>query len=836
MSSSDCMSSSEFINFKKILPIVKMDSNQDAMVLLIYLVSMLHLTTAELEWAVHVKGGREAADKLAQKHDLLNLGEIIPETDYYLLKTRDNSRRKRSIRDLSDILKNESDVDWSEFQAPKERVKRVPLSNQILGEGIIGPRLEWDPLDPAIKDSMDSSTSTRDSRDPERDARDPDRDARDPERDARDPIYASNDPFYKFERRLVENLLPRRLMSEVNDPGWEQMWYLNRRDSLTMNVQGAWNLGVTGLGVAVTILDDGIEKDHPDLIRNYDPLSSTDINDGDSDPNPRYDFSDSNRHGTRCAGQVAATPNNSLCAIGIAFNAQIGGIRMLDGQVSDAVEARSLSFNPDHIHIYSASWGPNDDGKTVDGPGKLATRAFQQGIFRGRDGLGSIFVWASGNGGRYKDNCNCDGYATSIFTITVSSTSEGGSIPWYSEPCSATIATTYSSGTATEKQIVTTDLHHKCTTKHTGTSASAPMAAAIIALTLEANPSLTWRDVQHIMVRTARPGNLQAPDWKLNGVGRKVSHNYGYGLMDAEAMVRLSRRWITTPAQGSCEVVSPYYYKVIQPMSFITIELDVLSCPGVRFLEHVVSPIHVTAGRKRGDLRIYLMSPSKTRSTLLHNRPSDFSSSGFTNWPFMTTHSWGESPLGKWTLEIHNDAYSSWVSESKFFRWSLKLYGTRTDPNSDKIEDHEEWYDEREEVEETDWKLNVVREAPLESTTTPVSTTTTSTKTTTTSSKTTSTTTTTGSTTTKSGFRTRGCISNTLECTKNVSDCRMFEHRKVAGIFCHCIPGTCIGVAFSRNQFGDYNLQCNVDSTPRLSNPPPPFYCQFIPFFQGKKR
>ena len=61
---------------------------------------------------------------------------------------------------------------------------------------------------------MDSSTSTRDSRDPERDARDPDRDARDPERDARDPIYASNDPFYKFERRLVENLLPRRVRNQ----------------------------------------------------------------------------------------------------------------------------------------------------------------------------------------------------------------------------------------------------------------------------------------------------------------------------------------------------------------------------------------------------------------------------------------------------------------------------------------------------------------------------------------------------------------------------------------------------------------------------------------------
>ena len=50
---------------------------------------------------------------------------------------------------------------------------------------------------------------------------------------------------------------------------------------------------------------------------------------------------------------MAASPNNSLCVVGIAFNAQIGGIRMLDGQVSDAVEARSLSYNPDHIDIYS---------------------------------------------------------------------------------------------------------------------------------------------------------------------------------------------------------------------------------------------------------------------------------------------------------------------------------------------------------------------------------------------------------------------------------------------------------------------------------------------------
>ena len=83
--------------------------------------------------------------------------------------------------------------------------------------------------------------------------------------------------------------------------------------------------------------------------------------------------------GTRCAGEFAATANNSNCAVGIAYKAGIGGVRMLDGDVTDAVEARSLSLNNQHIDIYSASWGPDDDGKTVDGPGRLATRAFLQG-------------------------------------------------------------------------------------------------------------------------------------------------------------------------------------------------------------------------------------------------------------------------------------------------------------------------------------------------------------------------------------------------------------------------------------------------------------------------
>lgn len=74
-------------------------------------------------------------------------------------------------------------------------------------------------------------------------------------------------------------------------------------------------------------------------------------------------------------------------------------------------------------------------------------------LVQGRNGKGSIFVWASGNGGREHDNCNCDGYTNSIWTLSISSATERGEVPWYSEMCSSTLAATYSSGAISEKQV-----------------------------------------------------------------------------------------------------------------------------------------------------------------------------------------------------------------------------------------------------------------------------------------------------------------------------------------------------------------------------------------------
>ncbi|XP_078690611.1 furin-like protease kpc-1 isoform X3 [Branchiostoma floridae x Branchiostoma belcheri] len=476
-------------------------------------------------------------------------------------------------------------------------------------------------------------------------------------------------------RRRVKRDLRQKRTIEFSDPEWSAMWYLHNPNNLDMNVIPAWEKGYTGQGVVVTILDDGIERDHPDLERNYDPDASYDVNGNDPDPMPRYNPSNENRHGTRCAGEVSAVANNDVCGVGIAYNSHIGGVRMLDGDVTDAVEAKSIGLRPQHIDVYSASWGPDDDGRTVDGPASLAKKAFEDGIREGRGGKGSIFVWASGNGGRDEDSCNCDGYTNSIYTMSVSSASERGNIPWYLEKCSSTLATTYSSGSGAERQIVSTDLRHRCTESHTGTSASAPLAAAIVALTLEANPNLTWRDLQHIVVRTARPDNLNADDFTTNAAGYKVSHAFGFGLMDAGAMVNLAERWQNVPTQRVCSLSAMNRQTSIPASNRLVLHKTTDGCKGtdkeVTQLEHVQARLTITAMR-RGELQIYLTSPSGTRSTLLDHRSRDDSTSGFNGWEFMTTHTWDENPEGTWTLEINNmDRHAGMLKE-----WTLVLRGT----------------------------------------------------------------------------------------------------------------------------------------------------------------
>lgn len=482
---------------------------------------------------------------------------------------------------------------------------------------------------------------------------------------------------------------------QFNDPDWDQEWYLKdtrggntELPKLDLNVIPVWNQNITGYGVKITVLDDGLEYNHTDISNNYDPLASSDLNDNDDDPFPRYDPTDENKHGTRCAGEIAMSANNKYCGVGVAYNSKIGGVRMLDGTVTDELEGDAIAFNHKYIDIYSASWGPNDDGKTVEGPGELAKKAFVKGITEGRGGKGVIYVWASGNGGHLHDNCDCDGYTGSIYTISISSASQQQQTPWYAEKCASTMATTYSSGTYNDQRIASADLHNRCTQHHTGTSAAAPLAAGIAALVLEVNPNLTWRDMQHIVTWTAEYSSLKDNQgWMQNGAGFWVNSAFGFGLMNAARMVEVAnpRTWRAVPEKFICKVITSSNSRMpinLNSNQEITIDITSHGCDGqaneVNYLEHVEIELNMDYS-KRGDLSIDITSAMGTKTILLSERPMDLSGEGFKNWTFMSVHNWGEDPRGTWKMNIRDKTGedNSGVIKSV----NLILHGTRDMPD-----------------------------------------------------------------------------------------------------------------------------------------------------------
>ena len=627
---------------------------------LIYLIFKFSTATAnkslEIVLRLEQNTTKEFLNELLHKYNL-NFKRILFDDFYIFEYDASRVRNKRSLTRTNGIfltIKREPRIKWLEIQTNLIRVKRS--IDFGYGQVLEGSRPD------EIEDEFIWNPSTN-----------------------RDLMYGRD----KYKSILPE-ISPDRIQTEsncedsvvnVNDPEWRNQWYMNDgcAQGRFLNITFAWRMGFTGKNVIVSVIDDGIEKDNIEIRDNYDPNASFDLNSYDSDPQPRYDKTNENKHGTRCAGEISGTVNNTNCGVGVAYNSRIGGIRLLDGKITDRLEAEALTYNINYIDIFSASWGPLDDGKTFDGPGVLSRKAFQNGVNYGRNGKGTIYVWAAGNGGRFMDNCNCDGYTSSIYTITIGGVTQTFQMPIYSEKCSATLASTFSSGHGYESAIITSDLHDGCTKRHTGTSASAPIGAGIIALALEANSNLTWRDIQYLIMHTSDPFNLKANDWQKNGVDKYFSHNFGFGLMNAGKMVELALKWSSVEEQLKCEASYLRLNELLDiklikknSLNIFTLKIDSSRLCNLNYLEHVVSVITLESG-VRGKLKINLISPSKTKSSLLEFRENDLNMHGFKSWPFMSVHYWGETLIGEWQLEIIND------SDLNVFmkEWYLKFYGVK---------------------------------------------------------------------------------------------------------------------------------------------------------------
>jgi subtilisin-like proprotein convertase family protein len=505
-------------------------------------------------------------------------------------------------------------------------------------------------------------------------------------------------------------------MAIPTDPLFARQWYLGNEDGFDLNVQRAWN-DYTGAGVRVAVIDDGFDYTHPDLAPNYDMTRDYDFSIGGL-AFDAFGVADQ-AHGTAVAGIIAAD-DNGTGAVGVAFDASLVGYRVSNsisdawlGNIRDAITWAAVTADADVVNI---SQGISNAIKSVFGAGGYTASLFTeietavgQAVTSGRDGLGTIIVKTAGNSrndgtdpNTIPDNydVNADPWAQDTRQVVVAAVDQDGTVSSYSSHGApilvsafgsrGTIVTTDRMGDAGYNTSDDSNLNESggrdaapsdpnFTFQFNGTSAAAPMVSGVVALMLEANPNLGWRDVQNILAYSARQvgspidgvttDGIERMPWSWNGAhnwnggGLHFSNDYGYGLVDATAAVRLAETWLVmdaaqTSANEVVARVDGLDRAVTIPDGNTTGSVFTLTQTSGVEVERVTLDLEFYAD-KISDLEVYLTSPSGTRSELIRdivegNVPASNDFKG--RWTFESQAFRGESNLGTWTVTIVDDA------------------------------------------------------------------------------------------------------------------------------------------------------------------------------------
>ena len=487
-------------------------------------------------------------------------------------------------------------------------------------------------------------------------------------------ILIRNKDIEWFAPQVKKQKFPREIAFDLvySDPIFPYQWHLENTGQsggtpdLDIHVRNVWqNMNILGTGVVIGVVDNGVQHTHPDLSFNFVASDSWDFVDNDADPSP--DLGKDTAHGTTIAG-LAAARDNFYCGLGVAYRAGIAGIRLTSQPISDAEEAIALSYQRQYIDVYTYTWGSEDNGQTLEKPGPLTMQALALNTSQGRNSLGNIYVTAAGNGNGKGDNVNYDGLANSRFTIAVGSVDHNGKHSAYSEPGAALMVVAPGSGdgiyiSGTDLQGLHGESCGDCQDHINGTSASAAQVAGVIALMIEANPDLSWRDVQHILIHSTTKNDPDDVQWVQNAAGLHFNPKYGFGLVNAETAVKKAISW---PSVNPSSFI-PYKKQVDAAIPdnsptgiSSTINVNASTDYKIEHVEVVLNAMH----EYRGQLEISLTSPSGMKSVLAqaHNDAGE----NYPSWTFMTVQNWGEAIQGDWQLTVadnlggHTGTLISW--------------------------------------------------------------------------------------------------------------------------------------------------------------------------------
>jgi len=471
--------------------------------------------------------------------------------------------------------------------------------------------------------------------------------------------------------------------------------------------------------------------------------------------NPTNIWDTDEDHGTSVSGIIGAQAWNSKGARGIAPNATLSGLNFINSRVTSSVYPRAeLDQTQGDFDIFNQSWGLNYGTPRTSqyyayytGVEACYRKAIKNGVDTLRGGKGAIYVRAAGNDFEYDDlyyaskgyylsmPANTDYLNTMPYQIVVgainargkkSSYSTAGSALWiaglggeYGVGSPAMLTTDQSGCTKGLSPNLAVDyqnayhsaypslpalvlsfdngsngLNSSCnyTALMNGTSAGSPSIAGVVALMLEAKPSLGWRDVKHILATTATKvdasfvpvvrtgldvsGYVYEDGWVTNHAGYHFHNWYGFGRADAEAAVNLAKTYTPTATtytetnwaadSGTLNVAVPDNNK-----DGVSLTLTVPQSLSIEAVQIEVTMDHTA----QGEVAFELYSPRGTKSIVMNGnngirpgaayafgdyspladldaRNNSFCGVNNTGAVFLSNAFYGEDSSGTWTLKV----------------------------------------------------------------------------------------------------------------------------------------------------------------------------------------
>jgi subtilisin-like proprotein convertase family protein len=492
-----------------------------------------------------------------------------------------------------------------------------------------------------------------------------------------------------------------------------------------LNIASARSQGYTGSGVRIAVSDTGVETTHEDLASNLLSADHRDYSQSsppfNGDPNPSGTSGD---HGTSVSGIIGAVGYNGLGSQGVAYGASLAGFKYVVGTntLSKMLDQALGSFD-----IFNYSYGLYSC--IFSGVPSEYIDQLRYGVTYLRGGKGAVYVKAAGNEyiatttdcfpdeenpRLYYGNANLEEDHSYPYQIVVGSNNASGISASYSTPGSSiwvsapggefgtsspAIITTdrtgcdkgYAQDSATKNGFEDGDpLNQNCnyTSTFNGTSSATPMVSGVVALMLQANSNLTWRDVKHILASTARKtdpnrGNTGHPNaldlnghvyqmgWTTNAAGYNFHNWYGFGAVDAGAATNMAATYSSS--------LGPQSQTNFQSSGTISVAIPDAVSGGASSTMTVNSNFTIEAVQIRitidhsyiGDLGIELTSPSGTKSILM-NINSGVVGTAIQDELLLSNAFYGESSQGDWTLKII-DGYAQ--DTGTLTNWKLNIIG-----------------------------------------------------------------------------------------------------------------------------------------------------------------